>query len=273
MTPPVSTELLERLYRSHHHLENLAPDPLVYARGFADPEEGEVAGLLAAAFAYGQVGKILEALGRVFAALGPRPLMAVRTADLREISTALEGFTYRFHKMQDVVLFVHLLRQALDRWGTLSALFAAGDAAPEMGPALTAFADAVLSGDARPVLRTRAVPLKHPVRFFLASPARGGAAKRLCLFLRWMVRRDAIDPGYWQGRIDPARLVVPLDTHVARVAAQLGLSKRKTADWRTAVEITETLRRHDPIDPVRYDFSLFRHGMDASRRKKTANGS
>jgi uncharacterized protein (TIGR02757 family) len=272
VTPPVSKAFLEGLFRSHHRLENLAPDPLVFARGYSTPEEGEVAGLLAAGFAYGQVEKIMGALAEVFRPLGARPTEAIRILTPRDLSDAYEGFCYRFHKTEDVALFLHLVRQALERWGSLSRLFAAGDGASDIGPALSAFTDAILAGDARPLLRTRAVPAGHPVRFLLSSPARGGAAKRLCLFLRWMVRRDAIDPGYWHGRVDPARLVVPLDTHVARVSGELGLTQRKAADWRTAREITESLRRFDPADPVRYDFSLFRHGMASSRRggpKKT----
>ena len=99
------------------------------------------------------------------------------------------------------------------------------------------------------------------MRFLLASPASGGAAKRLCLYLRWMARRDALDPGYWSGAVETARLVVPLDTHVARVGRQLGLTGRATADWKMALEITEGLRRFDPADPLRFDFSLFRFGM------------
>lgn len=261
MSRPPSKAFLEGLYRTHHRLENLAPDPLLFARGFADPLDGEVAGLLAASFAYGRVEQILAALRRVFAPLGPRPAAGVRELGAADLREAYRGFAYRFHKAEDLVLWVHLLGRALDRWGSFADLFAAHDGGPGVAPALVGLADAILGGDARPVLRSRAVPAGHPVRFLAASPARGGAAKRLCLFLRWMVRRDAIDPGYWHGRVDPARLVVPLDTHVARVGRRLGFTARSAADWRTACEITDALRRYDPGDPVRYDFSLFRFGM------------
>ena len=76
-----------------------------------------------------------------------------------------------------------------------------------------------------------------------------------------MCRKDELDPGYWQGAVDPARLVIPVDTHVASVSRSLGLTGRKTADWKMALEITSRLREFDPQDPVRFDFSLFRHGV------------
>ncbi|MHB8765045.1 MAG: TIGR02757 family protein [Deferrisomatales bacterium] len=266
MTRPPPRAFLEDLYARHHRPENLHPDPLVFARGFADPGDGELAGLVAAGLAYGQVAQIMATLGGVFQSLGPRPratLTAWSAADLRD---AFRGFRYRFHRGPDLALFLHLVRQALERYGSLGELFRASDPGGPVGPALAAFSEGLFAGDARPLLPTREVPPGHPARNLLPSPARGGAAKRLCLFLRWMVRSDALDPGYWHGRVDPARLVVPLDTHVARVGRELGFTARQAADWKTAGEITAALRRYDPADPVRYDFSLFRFGMGRGPR-------
>ncbi len=252
---------LERLYQLHHRPENLHPDPLVMARGFGDAGDGEVAGLVAAALAYGRVDKILEALEAVFAVLGPRPRSEVLRGDPDRWARELRGFVYRFHRGRDVAALLVLVRRALERWGSLRALFREGDDGGPIGPVLARFCSALLAGDPRPALPGRTVPPGHPVRHLLASPERGGAAKRLCLFLRWMVRRDALDPGYWWGAVDPARLVVPLDTHVARVGRRLGFTRRKGADWKTACEITGALRAYDPLDPVRFDFCLFRYGM------------
>lgn len=252
---------LEALYRRHHRPENLYPDPLVFARGYADPLDGEVAGLVAAALAYGRVERIMEALEQVFAHLGAEPRRAVLSVGPGEWLERLGGFAYRFHKGLDVAVLLLLLRRTLERWGSLAALFHARDPGGDIREALAGLAGEILAADPRPLLQTRAVPRGHPVRHLVAGPGRGGAAKRLCLFLRWMVRRDALDPGYWHGRIDPARLVVPLDTHVAQVGRDLGFTRRRSADWRTAREITEALRAYDPADPVRFDFSLFRFGM------------
>ncbi|GAB4250005.1 TIGR02757 family protein [Deferrisoma sp.] len=257
----MTREALEALYQTHHRPEFLWPDPLVYARGWDDPADGEVAALTAAAFAYGRVEKILEALGTVFEALGPRPARALEATEPAAWLERFQGFSYRFHKGADVALFLHLVAQARERHGSLGELFRAADLGGDVGVALARFAKAILSGDARPILGDREVPPGHPVRHLLASPARGGAAKRLCLFLRWVARRDALDPGYWHGLVDPARLVVPLDAHVARVGRALGFTRRRANDWKTAREITAALARFDPADPVRFDFCLFRYGM------------
>ncbi|MBI5443400.1 MAG: TIGR02757 family protein [Deltaproteobacteria bacterium] len=261
MTSPPPKEFLEELYRRHHRLENLAPDPLLFARGFADIRDGEVAGLVAAAFAYGRVEAIMAALGRIFELFRERPRAFLERASPSDLLERSRGFYYRFQKDRDLAVFLLLLARAVERFGSLVELFRRGDQGGGIGPALAAFADGILSGDPRPLLRTRSLPADHPVRHLLSSPAKGGAAKRLCLFLRWMCRKDCLDPGYWQGAVDPARLAVPLDTHVARVGRELALTRRSAADWRTACEITAALRAYDPADPVRYDFSLFRYGM------------
>ena len=101
-------------------------------------------------------------------------------------------------------------------------------------------------------------------RKHVATPARGSTCKRLCMFLRWMVRDDVhgVDFGIWK-KISPSQLLMPLDVHVERVARQLGLLERPQADWRAVLELTENLRQFDKNDPVKYDFALF--GMGVSK--------
>jgi uncharacterized protein (TIGR02757 family) len=268
MPRKLTRNFLESLYAEHHKLAKLNPDPLIYARGYATPEEGEVAALVSASFAYGQVEKIVAALGQIFTQLGDTPSQAIINTDPHRWLEKFEGFTYRFHKGGDVALYLWLLRQALERRGSLRALFSAHDIvgrnsdSADIAPAISGFCAEILAGDPRPLLSTSQLPQRHPVRHLLASPAGGSASKRLCLFLRWMARKDELDPGYWSDILSPARLVVPLDTHVARVGRLLGMTARKSADWKTAVEITQALAKHCPADPLRYDFSLFRYGME-----------
>ena len=257
----LSPDALEALYRKYHRPDRLYPDPLVFVRRFQDPRDGEIAGIVAASLAYGRVGQIMRALGRVFDQIGPSPRRALENTSPLEWVERFGGFRYRFHSGHDLAVLFVLLRRAVDRHGGLGELFGKEDPGGDIRGALGAFAEAILSQDPRPLLPGRHIPAGHPVRHLLASPRKGGAAKRLCLFLRWMVRKDALDPGFWQGRLDPARLVVPLDVHVARVGRLLGFTQRKTADWTTAREITEALRRYEPADPLRYEFSLFRFGM------------
>jgi uncharacterized protein (TIGR02757 family) len=256
----ITKEFLEDLWRRHHRLSNLSPDPLVFARGYKDPLEGEAAGLIAAVFAYGRVEQIMKALGFIFGRLGSSPLNTLLSSSPKELTTLCEGFYYRFHKAPDLVLFLHLLSQALEKNKSLRELFLK-NLSGEIGESIAAFCGEILSGDCRPLLAAKELPKRHPVRFLLSSPSSGGAGKRLCLFLRWMVRKDELDPGYWRGALPTSNLVVPLDVHVARVGKFMGLTSRKDSGWKTAVEITASLRRFDPGDPLRYDFSLFRYGM------------
>jgi uncharacterized protein (TIGR02757 family) len=267
-----SKEFLEDLYRTHHRIENLSPDPLIFTRGFADPAQGEVAGLIAASLAYGRVELIVVALGKIFTVLGPRPRDAILESPPERWLEAFDNFAYRFHKGRDLAIFFLLLSRTLEQEGNLRELFAA-NAGRDTGAALTAFCTKILAQDPRPLLASREIPSGHPVRFLLASPATGSAAKRMCLYLRWMIRRDQLDPGYWSGVLPPSRLVVPLDTHVARVSRLFGLSHRQTPDWKTACEITENLRRFDPSDPLRYDFSLFRYGMSGDYPSATPDSA
>ncbi len=254
-------DALEALYRRYHREERIYPDPLVFVRRFQDPLDGEIAGIVAASLAYGRVERIMVALERVFERIGPSPRRALEDTSSLEWMERFEDFRYRFHKGHDLAVLFVLIRRTVERYGDLAELFGRVDPGGDLRHALGAFTETILSQDPRPVLPARRVPAGHPVRHLLASPRKGGAAKRLCLFLRWMVRKDALDPGFWRGRVDPGRLVVPLDVHVARVGRLFGFTRRRSADWKTAREITDALRRYAPADPLRYEFSLFRFGM------------
>ncbi|PLX41331.1 MAG: TIGR02757 family protein [Deltaproteobacteria bacterium] len=259
--PELTREFLEELYRKHHRLENLNPDPLIFARGYDDPLEGEIAGLIAGVFAYGNVKQIVKNLTLIFDELGEKPREAILSTEPNEWPKRFPKFAYRFHKTQDISLFFWLLRQALEQNSSLVNIFTKARYT-SISENLSAFTAQLLSGDARPLLPVAELPKGHPVRHLVSSPANGGAAKRMCLFLRWMVRSDALDPGYWHGLVASDELVVPLDVHVGRVGRHFGLTRLKSPGWKMAKEITESLKEFDPEDPLRYDFTLFRYGME-----------
>jgi uncharacterized protein (TIGR02757 family) len=144
--------------------------------------------------------------------------------------------------------------------GSIERFFLAGDVAgaPDIGPALDAFSTRALATDVRPAYGR--VPKRAGVCYFFPRPSAGSACKRLNLFLRWMVRTDVVDLGVWTG-LSPSRLIVPLDTHVIRLGQCLRLTRYRSPGWKMAAEITASLRAIDPVDPVRYDFSLCHVGM------------
>jgi uncharacterized protein (TIGR02757 family) len=152
-----------------------------------------------------------------------------------------------------------IVRQMLQA-GSIEAFFLEGydRSAADVGAALESFSTRALAIDVRAAYG--GVPSTPGVRYFFPKPSAGSGCKRLNLFLRWMVRRDAVDLGVWS-HVQPAALIMPLDTHVIRVGRCLRLTRRTSPGWRMAAEITASLRALDPIDPVKYDFSLCHLGM------------
>ena len=251
---------METAYEQLARLEFLDPDPLAVAREHSDPADREVAGLAAACLALGSAPLIVRAARQILAPLGPRPAAALDVLEDDELSELLSGFRYRFFGGEDLAALLSAIRNARRAHGSLNALFRAEDEASE--PTIVRGADRFvltlegLAGSRWP--RPSGKPAWRDN--LLPRPGRGSACKRLFLYLRWMIRKDAVDPGGWTG-VSPARLVVPLDTHMGAACRRLGLLARRTDDLAAALELTEAFRRFRPDDPVRYDFALTRPGI------------
>lgn len=226
----------------------LDSDPLVFPHRYADPGDREVVAFLAASLAFGRVASIQASVSRALSALGPSPSRAL--LDPPEVP----GFVHRWIREADLVAFLRAVGEARAAHGSLGNLFASGDdGGPDFVAALDRFFEA---------LRPRKGPSSHGLRFLLPTPGDGSACKRAHLFLRWMIRTEDVDLGLWRGgRFDPARLLLPLDTHVHRISTYLGLTARKTADLAASREATAWLRRISPEDPVSFDWSLSRLGI------------
>lgn len=255
-------EPLESLYRTYD-IRHLSSDPLSLVRALARPEDQEAAGLIAAVFAYGRVGQILKTVRAILAPMGDSPYAFVRRFDLRKDADLFRGIVHRFNNETDVVALILGMRQVFRRYGSLRALFLKGYSSrqKDIGEALTRFVDYFLGLDYGPLDRLRQLPPGKNLGFLLPSPRNRSACKRLNMFLRWMVRRgDDLDLGLWE-EVSPAQLIIPLDTHLFRITSRLGLTRRRTADWATASEVTGNLRRLAPEDPVKYDFALARLGI------------
>jgi uncharacterized protein (TIGR02757 family) len=239
----------------------IAPDPLQLVLRFHDPLDREVAGLIAAAFAYGRAETIVANIGAVLAKMKPSPYRYLARFDAAEARRRFAGFVHRFHKMPDLVAFLGCLARVVEQHGSIGALFRQcyDETDADIGPSLARFVESM---QARMPARSAAL------RYLLTSPNDGSACKRMNLFLRWMVRRTSPDLGLWTF-VDPAKLVMPVDTHIHRIATFLGLNRRKSADWKAARALTDELARFDRTDPVRYDFALCRLGiLDLCSRKR-----
>ena len=237
-----------------------ATDPIQIVRRYGRDDDREVVGFIAAALAFGRVTSVLQSIERVLAVIGPEPAAYVRRFDPRRDAPSFAGIVHRWTRETDIVALLWLLRQMLDRSGSVEGFFLAGDegTSDDVGEALDSFSTRALALDLKAAYGR--VPARPGVCYFFPRPSAGSGCKRLNLFLRWMVRRDALDLGVWR-RVSPARLIVPLDTHVIRVGRCLRLTAYTSPGWRMARDITASLRRLDPHDPVRYDFSICHLGM------------
>lgn len=255
-------------FPKERHLGN---DPVRFVHRYEDPRDREVVGLLASAFAYGNVKSVLRTVENALSVLGPSPLTSISSFDPRTDGRRLRGFYHRFNTSRDLAVFFWIIRRTLEDYGSLEAAFAsslsAGDS--DVGAALNNFCRILLGFGHEQFYPRGELKRRAGVRFFLPSPSEGSACKRLNLFLRWMVRaEDGIDCGVWT-RVPPRQLVIPLDTHIARISTYIGLTEMRSPGWRMALDITRSLRRLDPSDPVRYDFALCHLGIagDCPRKR------
>jgi uncharacterized protein (TIGR02757 family) len=246
---------LEHLYRNFDYQGRVARDAIRFPLRYADPSDREVVGLLTACLAYGRVELFSRALERVLAAMGPSPAAFVRTFQMKRDGVQFDDFLYRLNRPRDLVALCLALQRILAEHGSLEDFFLEGyvESHPDIGPALDRFSRGFLEADLRRVFPGGTVSRGY--RHLFPLPSTGGPCKRLNLFLRWMVRREPPDFGLWR-RVSPAKLVIPLDTHIENMSRAVGLTRRRTRDWRMASAITRRLARLDPDDPVKYDFAL-----------------
>jgi uncharacterized protein (TIGR02757 family) len=250
---------LEGLYRTFDHVDSAA-DPVHIVRRFRSRDDREVVGFCAAALAFGRVASVLQSIEALLKVRGPAPAAFVRAFDPARDAAGLRPLVHRWIRGVDLAALMIILQRMLRESGSIEGFFLAGEdpGAADVGPALDAFSVRAMHTDLRAAYGR--LPTRPGVCYFFPKPSAGSACKRLNLFLRWMVRKDAIDLGVWT-KVAASRLVVPLDTHVIRVGRCLRLTKYVSPGWKMASEITASLRALDPADPVRYDFSLCHIGM------------
>jgi uncharacterized protein (TIGR02757 family) len=206
--------------------------------------------MVASALAYGRVQQILKSVSEVMERMGDAPSNFVLGHSAGKLQNVFADFRHRFTGGAQLAALLTGMKRLILRYGSLQACFCTKSKRSDdtILPALAAFVQE-LSKEASAELN-----------MLLPSPRKGSACKRLNLFLRWMVRTDDVDPGGWKG-VSPGKLVVPLDTHMHRIGLKAGLTCRKQADLRAAIEVTRGFRIITPEDPVRYDFALTRLGI------------
>ena len=243
-------KLLDEKVDFYNRPSFIEEDPISIPHLFSAKEDIEISGFLTAVISWGQRKTILSNARKLMKMMDYAPyefIMGFGGADLKPF----EHFVHRTFNGEDCITFLTSLQNIYRHHGGLEKLFSTDAEYPSIKKSLDRFRNIFLEIPHLP--RTE----KH-----VADPFKNAAAKRLNMFLRWMVRRDVrgVDFGIWR-KIDPAQLMCPLDVHSGSVARRLGLLKRMQNDWKAVEELTDILRRFDRTDPVKYDFALFGIGM------------
>jgi len=240
---------LKVIYNKYNKRRYVHPDPLEFLYSYKDIRDREIVGLIASSIAYGRVAQILKSVSWALDAIGNSPYSFLQNETYKTLSDKFSGFKHRFATGEHLAALLFGAKKAIRRFGSLNDCFALGMTEDDENiiPAMTFLVDQLTSKN-------------YSFGHFLANPEKGSACKRMNLFLRWMIRKDSVDPGGWKG-IDKSKLIIPLDTHMHKIGLYFGFTSRKQANMKTATEITEGFKMFSPKDPVKYDFALTRFGI------------
>lgn len=256
---PSLRALLEETLEQCSIDERRRRDPVGVVHEYRRRADVEVAALIGSCLAYGRVELLRDAIRHALAPLGEHPARRLATSDPDRLSTWWNDFSYRMTRGADLRDLAAAISTTLKREGSLESLYRSGptDEVETIDAHLKCASDFVCT------LRSRRLrsDLHRGFRYLLPDPADGSACKRLHLFFRWMVRGpNGVDFGLWDAAI-PSALIMPLDTHTARLCRYLGLVDRKSVDGKAARRVTEALLELDCNDPLRYDFALCHLGI------------
>ena len=233
-------------------------DAIAPALKYSEAVDREFAALICAVLAYGRVSQIKASITRLLDPLGSSPTKALIQLTPDQLEKVTHGWKHRFNTQKDAYCLLYSLRQIYRDYRCLEQAIA---------PKPNESARDIIERMAEYISGNLPCPPNPSFWYLLPRPSKGSACKRLNLFLRWMVGQSEMDLSLWTS-MRPSQLVIPVDTHVHRQALSLGLTKRKSNDWKTAEEITESLRELDPLDPTKYDFALCHLGIEGKILKR-----
>ena len=251
-------EKLDALAVQYSDIDYVENDPLGAVLKFSEPADREIAAFVASGFAFGNIGSILRHIGKIFDETGPCIAKFTREYEFVPDGSPFSELKYRWITPEATSALFHTLGQMLRASSSIEAFFSESKS-DDIGEKIQSFCSRAIALKPQEITQSGMRGLKY----FFSAPGAGSAAKRLNLFLRWVVRKGAPDLGLWSCLL-PSQLIIPLDVHVARAAAELSLTSRKTKDWKMACQITEALRRIDPDDPLKYDFALHKMGVSGA---------
>jgi len=242
---------LEEKYRQYNNSAFIDSDPVSIPHLFSEQGDIEISAFLTATISWGQRVSILKNASTLMQLMDNAPLQFVKSFERSDLGP-FKKFKHRTFNGDDCIFFLNSLQHIYKTHGSLESAFRFNKKDN----------DCLKTG----IISARnlffSIPHQKRVSKHFADPGRGSAAKRINMFLRWMVRKDSkgVDLGIWKS-LSPSVLHCPLDVHSGRVARKLGLLKRHQDDWLAVEELTASLRKFDPKDPVKYDYALFGLGV------------
>ncbi|UPA18007.1 TIGR02757 family protein [Borrelia puertoricensis] len=249
--------ILEWIYNKYNKRKFVHPDPLEFLYKYTEKEDIELAGLISSSLALGRVERILTAIESVLKPLGNKPSETLKTLKKEELDTIYKDFTYRFFKTEDIVRLLMSFKKVKEKYLTIENLL--HNIYKKNKNFISSLNDLI----------TQMENINgHPFGIILPKPSRGSACKRLFLFLRWMIRKDDVDLGIWN-KFSPSNLIVPMDTHMTNISSKLfNLKNKKNVSIKKAIEVTKHFAKENKDDPVKYDFSLTRFGINREFNKE-----
>ena len=239
---------LDELAEKYENKLFIETDPIQTVHKYTKKEDIEISAFLASLFAYGSRKVFIPKLNELFGLMGKSPLEYIKKGDFNN----LKGFNYRFGKENDILGILKVLNKLYNSDETLETLFKYGY---ETTRTIAGMFEVVTD-----YFYSNVNDVGDGFYFMVANPRNGGAMKRMCMFLRWMIRKSDVDLGIWDF-IPTSELLIPLDTHVAKISREMGLLTRKSNDFKAVIELTNNLKTYDSNDPVKYDFAIYGKGI------------
>ncbi len=252
-------KLLKRKLEYHYQkfdYSQIYPDPLIFPHRFKNELDIEISAFISSIFAYGNVKQIINSLEKLHKLFGGKPAEFISNFQSKQHKIFFKNFKHRFYTGNDTIILFEILKSILSEYGSIKKLFLQhySNKNENIKDALSQFSYNIIK------IAKRYGNESRGVRFMFPNPNNGSACKRMNLFLRWMVRDDELDFGLWK-EISTSQLIIPVDTHVAKISSKIDLTNRKNVSWKMAEEITENLKKFDAKDPVKYDFAICHIGI------------
>ncbi len=253
-------ELLDQKFEQFNQPNFIENDPIQIPHRFSQKQDIEIAGLFSAVLAWGLRKTIIAKCSDLLQRMDNAPYDFIRNHTPNDLKNFTD-FKHRTFNPTDTLYFIHFLRQHYEKSDSLETAFLLANSSKNQSQNLPETVEIYLIQFYNYFVSLPDFPDR--TKKHISSPAKKSACKRMNMFLRWMVRNDnkGVDFGIWKN-LKTSQLVCPLDVHVDKVARKLGLISRKPTDWRTALELTENLRKFDAQDPIKYDFALFGMGLE-----------